>query len=182
MKNFTGSLAAVVLLLVGCGAPPVGSDGSDTSAEEALSSQALSAFTLQYAGLYAGSDTSRAALKSISLRPDGTYVALWVDGTREKGHFSGGTAKVDPLPLTLHAGPHAWTASVQALAGKITVGTQVLLVHGGVQSEAACDATHGRWTDDDPDPTSGLFCICPSPDVLVWSAGGCVTERGKTTR
>ena len=64
----------------------------------------------------------------------------------------------------------------------LMVGTQALLVHGGVQSEAACDATHGKWTDDDPDPASGLFCICPLHEVLVWSAGGCIAERAKPKR
>ena len=169
---------AVSALALGCGASP--DEAAGDSSEEALSSRAPSPYTLQAAGIYESSDARAGALTSIDLHPDGTYAAIWNSGFRQSGRYTAAASRVNPLPLTMRSGSHSWTAHVDVVTGALTSGTAALQVRGGVMSEAACDDTAGSWTDDDADAATGLYCLCPAPKVLIWSAGGCVTKHAKT--
>src|SRR5262249_23890716 len=103
---------------------------------------------------------------ALDLRRDGTYSAT-VNGAKQQGTFTATSAGV-------YSGA-GWTATVAPWSGNLTVtvgaSTEVLVGHPAL--EDACDATGGLWTDDDVDPATGLFCICPAPKVLIWSEGGC---------
>jgi hypothetical protein len=39
--------------------------------------------------------------------------------------------------------------------------------------EDMCDDSGGSWTDDDPDPATGLYCVCEAPKSFIPSLGGC---------
>jgi hypothetical protein len=80
----------------------------------------------------------------------------------------------------MRSGSHSWAAQVNVVSGVLTTGSATLAVRGGVMSESACDDTAGLWSDDETDPATGLFCVCPAHKVLIWSAGGCVTKHAKT--
>ena len=169
---------AVSALALGCGASP--DEAAGDSSEEALSSHAPSPYALQAAGIYENGDTRAGALTSIDLHPDGTYAAVWNSGFHQSGRYTAAASRVNPLPLTMRSGSHSWAAQVNVITGALSSGSATLQVRGGVMSEGACDTTAGSWTDDDADVATGLYCVCPAPKVLIWSAGGCVTKHTKT--
>jgi hypothetical protein len=90
------------------------------------------------------------------------------------------------LPFTFHlfAAGERWRATVEAYDRVLHVernGASFALVADGIvgPDETLCDATGGRWTDDDPDPTTGLYCVCSGGRSYIPSAGGCVERAGK---
>ena len=48
------------------------------------------------------------------------------------------------------------------------------LLRPQASDEELCDSTGGKWTDDDPDPATGLYCICRAGTGFIPSSGGCV--------
>jgi hypothetical protein len=68
---------------------------------------------------------------------------------------------------------------IDAYDGKLRVDrdgseTALQLARPATSDEELCDSTRGQWTDDDPDPQSGLYCICATPASFIPASGGCV--------
>jgi hypothetical protein len=163
-----GILFSLSCLIAACG----GMEGGDEAQALEVAAAAPSPFTLQFTGRYEGTEV-------IELRRDGSYVAITGAGC-EQGRFSSVPAQ-RTLPLELRLRPHgrAWKAVVDAYDGKLR------LLRGGApktlqlsrppkSDEELCDSTQGRWTDDDPDPATGLYCVCPAGTVFIPGKGGCV--------
>jgi hypothetical protein len=151
--------ALLCCVLVACGG--VDSAGDD----EADSATPPSAFMLQFTGTYQGA-------QQLELRPDGTFVA-----GAERGRFHASAARRElPLSIQLRGHQHTWTATIDAYDGKLHVAkaATLQLVRPATSDEELCDSTRGQWTDDDPDPATGLYCICPAPARFIPSLGGCV--------
>jgi hypothetical protein len=117
-------------------------------------------------------------LRWLEVDRDGSYEAL-TDGSSslERGAFVAAPAVA--LPLTFTFGGGAWTASIAAYDDELHVqraGVASILyaVSPVGPNEALCDASEGAWTDDDADPSTGLYCVCPSSTAYIPSAGGCV--------
>jgi hypothetical protein len=157
------------LAAAACGAV----EGGDEAQALETAAAAPSPFTLQFTGRYEGAEV-------IELRRDGTYVAITKAGC-EQGRFSSAPAQ-RTLPLEIRLRPHgrAWKAVVDAYDGRLR------LLRGGApetlqllrpqkSDEELCDATHGRWTDDDPDPATGLYCVCPAGTSFIPGKGGCMS-------
>ena len=159
--------AALVLLplLVACGGPT-----SSTTSDGAELSSAPTPFALQFAGTYLG----KGPLSRLDLRPDGSYLATLPSGV-EGGHFW--AARVKALPLELHLrGRSRLAATVAAYDGRLHTGDTVLqLQRPATSDEELCDGSGGAWTDDDADPQTGLYCICPAPGAFIPAGGGCVS-------
>jgi hypothetical protein len=162
----------VVLILsclatAACGAV---AGGDEAQALEAAAT-APSPFTLQFTGRYEGAEV-------IELRRDGTYVAITSAGC-EQGRFSSAPAqRTLPLEIRLRTRGRAWKASVDAYDGKLRLlrgAPQTLqLLRPQKSDEELCDATHGRWTDDEQDPATGLYCVCPAGTSFIPGKGGCM--------
>ena len=164
MNPATAALLLLFPLLTACG----GSDQS-AAADQAALSGTPTAFALQFAGTYLGSGT----LSRLELHPDGTFVARHAGGT-ERAHFA--VARGKTLPLALHLGGRlALDAEIGAYDGVLHVGGQQLKLQRPARSdEDLCDGSGGKWTDDDPDPRTGLYCVCPAPAAFIPAAGGCI--------
>jgi hypothetical protein len=163
-----------VLFILPCVAMAACGDvgGQDEAEALAMDAAAPGPFTLQFTGRYEGAEV-------IELRRDGSYVAITSAGC-EQGRFSTQPSQRKlPLELRLHTRGRVWKAVVDAYDGKLRA------VHGSsseslqlerphTSDEELCDATHGQWTDDDPDPATGLYCVCPAATSFIPSQGGCV--------
>ncbi|HUJ25099.1 MAG TPA: hypothetical protein VLW85_03715 [Myxococcales bacterium] len=147
--------ALLCLALAACG-------GVDPDApEEADVAAAPTAFVLQFTGTYSGGST-------LVLGRDGGYK---LDGAR--GHFRA-TGAGKSLPLTLAIGRRK--AVIAAYDGKLRFGDEALqLERPAASDEDLCDSTGGKWTDDDADPATGLYCICPAATHFIPASGGCTT-------
>ena len=168
-----GTLAAPLL---GCGSPP-GDETGTAAGEEALRGRAHPpiAQVLQYVGAYTGDGP----FASLELHRDGTFTAT-VDGARKTGRYEGPHAPASVVKLVLITQGASFTATVPS---EWTTKQRLVVTHAGrtetlvspwdAGSESMCDDTHGSWTDDDPDPTTGLFCVCPPPKQYIPSLGGC---------
>jgi hypothetical protein len=145
--------------LVACGGvDPTGVDESDSAIPP-------SAFMLQFTGTYQGSE-------QLELRPDGTFAT-----GAERGRFHAPPTRRElPLSIQLRGRQHTWTATIDAYDGKLHIarGVTLQLVRPATSDEELCDSTRGQWTDDDPDPATGLYCICLAPERFIPSLGGCV--------
>lgn len=162
--------------LLACGSAEQ-ADPTATTSEDALRSAAHPpiAQVLQYVGRYEGNGS----VSSLELRRDGTFLAV-VDGARKAGRYEGPRKPAESIKLALLARGEALSATVP---GDWTAKQRVVVTHAGrsetltspwnAGSEQMCDDTGGAWTDDDPDPATGLYCVCVSPKVYVPSAGGC---------
>jgi hypothetical protein len=138
---------------------------------------ALNAFTLQFVGKYAAASGSAGSLSSVQIRRDGSYTAVFASGTIERGTIDvDPTNKQLPLTFTFSGNGHPWTGSVQNYSDQsMHVGSQALQATTLVgPSETLCDQSGGAWTDDETDPTTGLFCVCGSGTFYIPSLGGCV--------
>jgi hypothetical protein len=129
-------------------------------------------FALQFVGSYAADGPSRADWL-LQLHRDGSY-DFFADSRSERGAFLASPTR--ELPLSFHGA--TWMATATAYDGQLhlisdewTATLRALEPVGPI--EALCDATGGRWTDDDPDGATGLYCVCPSPRVYLPSIGGC---------
>ena len=146
--------ALLCLLLAACGGVDPGAAGDDDV------SAAPSPFVLQFTGRYDGSST-------LVLMRDGTFL---LDG--ERGRFRSPPSRRS-LPITLSLGKRK--AVIAAYDGRLRLGTETLrLARPTTSDEELCDATAGQWTDDDADPATGLYCVCPAGAHFIPSSGGCV--------
>ncbi len=174
------SLSLALLSLVACGASS--NDGTSTT-EEDLSRKKPIPFVLQYVGDYEGNDSGR--VDYILLNRDGTWVGS-IDGWTKHGTFYGPTKVPSPLMppalvlvttglrIDAQIDPGVGWAPNDTMRVTFNGYTQTLTAPWASGNEAICDATHGAWTDDDADPKTGLFCICPAHQSFIPSMGGCV--------
>ncbi len=124
---------------------------------------------LQWIGAFA---SATGPVSALELSRDGTYTAT-VNGVRQHGAFTATAAAV----FTVDGGASGavWTATADPWSGALTakVGAAQATLTGYPATEDACDTTGGGWTDDDVDTPTGLYCVCPPSELLMWSAGGC---------
>lgn len=156
------------LAIAACGAV----EGVDESQAMEMASAAPSPFTLQFTGRYEGAEV-------IELKRDGSYVAITGSGCEQGRFTSVPTQRTLPLEIRLRAHGRAWKAVVDAYDGKLRLlrGTPpptLQLSRPPRSDEQLCDETHGKWTDDDADPATGLYCVCPSGTSFIPGKGGCV--------
>lgn len=185
--------------LLACSGAPSSSEPASNSSEEALrATPPLPAF-LQYVGEYDADASGH--FDWIDFHANGRFEAS-VDGRYATGAYSAPSTWQSPAVLAFkvravdyYAGIHtSWNggpvpAQVQIVVGTskaAVVSTSPAAVDGSDPSmevlrapwiaggESICDATSGSWTDDDADPSTGLFCLCPAPKAYIPSAGGCV--------
>jgi hypothetical protein len=140
---------------------------------------------MQYVGEYDAA--SAAGLTQLTLHVNGTFDAT-SNGPTVRGTFvaagSAGTteamasldgvdangSRVTFRTVTSSTGPSRIEITVVGALGDATLTAPWL-----AGDETMCDATGGRWTDDDPDPSTGLFCVCPAGALYLPSRGGCVS-------
>lgn len=175
-----GCFVACALSSGGCGASTDEGTTDSTTSEE-LSAKAPIPYVLQWVGRYDGDGSGD--VETITLRRTGTFAAK-INGTVHTGRFMGpGKPGQWPLVIAFVSKGDYFTGTIDQWADgtghavmKIKHGASVHTVTAPwlAPSESACDATKGAWTDDDVDPTTGLYCVCPAGDHWVPSAGGCV--------
>ena len=171
---------ALVLPAFGCG----GSDGdaASTTSEE-LATRTPIPYVMQYVGTYDNAKAARGDLASLQLLRSGRYIAKFAGSTHaERGvYFGPSKPGAWPLVLRLITTGHSFTATLGAPnlaygAVRVTrssVDTD-LAARVPAPSESSCDASGGAWTDDEWDPTTNLYCVCPAGKVYIPSQGGCV--------
>jgi len=166
-----------IIPLTSCGAA---ADPVEATSTSDLLPVAHSPFSLQFAGTYRNPTASFGSIESLTLDRDGRYLA------KLAGHWlpEGGVARVGSgttLPLTFHlfGGHERWTATVRDYDRVLFVernGASSALAADGIvgPDETLCDESGGMWTDDDVDPRTGLYCVCPPGEVYLPSGGGCL--------
>jgi hypothetical protein len=173
---------ASLLLILACAACGGAADdaGNVSTNDEALgSAHPPIAQVLQFVGAYTGDGH----VQSLELRRNGTFVAH-IDGVRKTGKFEGphaASATNGPVGLALLTHGEVFHATIPAEWSEyqhidVTRGgaTETLASPWKAGTESMCDDTGGAWTDDDPDPDTGLYCLCASPKAYIPSLGGCV--------
>ncbi len=171
-------LAAFGVLAAAC-------SGAAPSTAASQPAQAPIPFLLQYAGEYDGAGH----LQQLVVHVDGTFDAM-VDGTATHGVYDGPSVPGNASLALQTADGRALTASFQVTAPAAGAPPQVqaaVALEGGTSealvslwvasNEGMCSATRGTWRDDDPDPITGLLCVCERGDVYLPSRGGCVAPR-----
>lgn len=145
--------------------------------------EAASPYLLQFVGEYDAPVGQ--GLTSLSLHVDGSFDAT-VDGRALSGSFGAAGASHAPSALLEDSAGGASSASFAAMARAPGAPAQVTLTLAGAlgsatlvapwvaSNEAMCDATGGRWSDDDPDPATGVYCRCSGGALFLPSRGGCV--------
>ena len=163
-----GALCTFFLLAAACG----GVEAGDEAEALEVAAAAPGPFTLQFIGRYEGTQV-------IDLKRDGTYLAITASGC-EQGRFTSAPSQ-HTLPLEIRLRAHGRTskATVLAFDGKLRVARggppeTLQLLRPQKSDEELCDATHGQWTDDDPDPATGLYCVCPAGTAFIPAQGGCM--------
>jgi hypothetical protein len=167
------SAALLSIFAFACGAAnDCGGDGNDCAVADLDSSRAHppAPFAMQFSGTYLGAGDSAARLE---LHTDGSYLVERA-GEESHGYYSASRVTSLPLALTLK-GRLGGVAQITAFDGLLLFDGETLsLRRPSASDEELCDATGGHWTDDDPDPKSGLYCICADGKSFVPSAGGCL--------
>ena len=170
------SLLLFSILLCACG------DATQSSSDdEALKAKAPIPYVLQWVGEY-DATSNVGDVDWVILRKTGTFAAS-VNGHVETGRFAG-PSKPGQWPLKI-----AFITKGDYFTGTISQwndanGYAVMSIdHYGTKQtvtapwksggETMCDDTGGSWTDDDADPKTGLYCVCPSTQKWIPSAGGC---------
>ncbi len=169
---FYGLAASAASL--GCGSAP--EQESVSSGDDALRAHAHAPIpeVLQYVGAYEGGGT----VSALELRRDGTFTAT-IDGARCSGRYEGPHAPTTAVKIAFIAHGEAFSATVPEWSEKqrlvVTRAGHVETVTSAWKagSEQICDDSGGAWTDDDPDPATGLYCVCASPLQYIPSLGGC---------
>ena len=154
-----------------------------TSTAPSPSPVAPGPFLLQFVGEY---DAHAAGgLTQVALHVDGTFDAT-VAGNAMSGTFVSSGDPHEPSAILRDSDGHASSASFAATASRRGVPAQVTVAIAGALGTASlvspwiaggetmCDATAGKWTDDNPDPATGLYCRCDSAAIFLPSRGGCV--------
>ena len=162
-------------------------EASDVSGETARQeSDALTkrpiAFVRQFVGTYYPNDL-QADVQALELRATGRYKVTFLDGSIETGSLRGPTKPTTPLKIVFLTSGLMFTGVVANGYGTspttLTIkrdGSDTVLVldRPAVADESLCDDSGGSWTDDEADPSTGLYCVCPSPKSFIPSEGGCV--------
>lgn len=166
------SAALLCIFAFACGAATdCGEDGTDCAVAGLDSSRARppAPFALQFTGIYLGTGS----LARLELRADGSYL---VERAGEEAHGYYSATRVTSLPLALTLkGRLGGVAQITAFDDLLLFDGEMLsLRRPSASDEELCDATAGHWTDDDPDPKSGLYCICAEGKSFIPSAGGCI--------
>lgn len=139
----------------------------------------LPPFALQYAGRYAPDDAA-SDLWSLDLYPTGEVRWASREALGVAGVWSAEPrARSLPLELRLATATETLDLTIRTYDGFGTLrrGREVIPVHPLATvgpDEAVCDQSRGAWTDDDPDPSTGLYCLCGPGRAYVPSAGGCI--------
>jgi hypothetical protein len=168
--------------LVACGgAGSAESEGSSGATEEELAARAPIPFVLQYVGEYDGDGSGD--FDWVVLRRNGTFAAS-IDGRVERGSYVGPKAPASPLKVVFVAHGDTFSAIVADDYAQRPPRSTLAITHYGrsekvtsafaASDENMCDSSGGSWTDDDADPKTGLFCVCPGRKVYIPSLGGCV--------
>jgi hypothetical protein len=166
---------AVVLLFLAACSGSASPDGVSASEEE-LRARAPIPYVLQYVGGYEG----HGEVESLFLKRNGTFSAI-VRGARETGVFVGPRHPKEPLVVSLVT--HGDSMRVTLRADWQATRYEADVDHDGAKTtldatfpaggESMCDDSGGSWTDDDPDPATGLYCVCEAPESFIPSLGGC---------
>jgi hypothetical protein len=136
-------------------------------------------FLLQFADTYDVTQPSSTNLATLALSTDGTYLATMNDGTIESGVYTSYGQPTLPFDFALTSGTNWWTARITTYAGPLAItrdgASDVATPEDPVgPNESICDSSGGQWSDDETDPATGLFCLCPSGQSYVPSQGGCI--------
>jgi hypothetical protein len=141
---------------------------------------------LQHVGEYDA--PTGGSVARVALHVDGTFDAT-VDGADVHGTYRGpATPGSAAVVLSLDDGStvdvafraaYAPALPPRALADVTRPGqrVQTLVAPWIADDEGMCDATHGTWHGDGPDPATGLRCRCDDERVYLPSRGGCVAPR-----
>jgi hypothetical protein len=175
-----------LLFSLGCGGADPTNSGDETSSAAETASAAPgylpSSFMLQFAGAYHGSGGAQSSFDSLELRRDGTFAAV-VDGTPKTGRYQEHRASSTTLKINFVLDGESFTGTVddawhEVQHVEITRGTttETLTSSWKAGTEELCDTSGGDWRDDDPDPRTGLYCVCPAAKVYIPSEGGCTDE------
>jgi hypothetical protein len=159
---------------LGCAVPTVGSSSAS------LASTPLPPFALQFMGTYR--PDTHGTTDALVLRSDETY-QLTLGAKIEGGTFGvDPEARKRPLDLDLLANDGTkWSATIAGTEADLHVERGGVAVNWDLvridprSDEDLCEATHGTWDDDDPNPATGLFCDCPASTNFIPAQGGCVT-------
>ncbi len=142
---------------------------------------------MQYVGEYDAPSGGGGPVSSLTLHVDGTFEAASTAGTREGTFALSAPPAMDVVRATLQAADGSTSTctfgaatgfadgpprSQVALGGALGAATLVGQWVGG--DETMCRSTGGHWTDDDPDPATGLYCLCGDRQLYLPSRGGCV--------
>jgi hypothetical protein len=181
-------LSFLFVALEACGGTPPGDAGSGDEQDINVKKAGTPIVeVLEYTGRY--NDVPGGDFGSVVLHRDGTFtrfdphlgVSAGLNYSGPSAPESSGTAalplKLDRLAATV--GPdstfhHALLVVTLNDGSKRTLTSDFVLV-----GETACDNTGGEWTDDDADPKTGLFCLCPKPKMWLHASGGCVAFSKK---
>jgi hypothetical protein len=142
---------------------------------------------MQYVGEYDG--VGAGSFTQLTLHVDGTFDASVAGQTTTGTFLANGVATAAEVPVrlvaagtssvaTFHAAPQSAGPSRYEVDVEGGLGAATLTAPWVASDESECRATGGTWSDDDPDPATGLYCGCPSADLYLPSRGGCV---GATT-
>ena len=151
-----------VSIAAACGGEP------EASSDAAELAPAPTAFALQFTGSYLGAG----AFTRLVLHPDGGWTGQR-GGRSLRGRYLASTPRALPLTFQL-TGAATLRCEVAAYDGRLQCGREALrLQRPATSDEDLCASTGGRWTDDDPDPATGLYCVCGAGLAFLPAAGGC---------
>jgi hypothetical protein len=170
------ALLSLVLGVAACGG---NSNEAASASEDDLTAMAPPPYVLQYVGRYERS--ADGDVDSVVLKRDGTFTAT-VATMAKHGVFVGPREPKDPLVVSLVM--HGDYVRGTVRANWEEMGYEIDVEHYGAKTtlhstfpaggEDMCDDSGGSWTDDDPDPATGLYCACPQSQAFIPSLGGCV--------
>jgi hypothetical protein len=171
------AILPLALVVAACGGNS--NDAGTSASEDDLTATAPTPYVLQYVGRYERS--ADGDVDSVFLKRDGTFTAT-IATTAKHGVFVGPREAKDPLvvSLVMHGDYVRGTvrANWEEMRYEIDVdhyGRKTTLYSAfPAGGEDMCDDSGGAWTDDDPDPATGLYCVCPEAQAFIPSLGGCV--------
>lgn len=181
MRIVHGAVALVAFsTLIACSQHVESESTGKTTRQADVSIEKPIPLVLQFVGSYSSDGSDPGGLSSVELRRDGTYSASFDDGSREDGAFNANRTVSWPINVRLTSWDgHQWRAQITGYDQKLVVAIDgdsgSLTADATVgPDEAICDQSGGTWSDDDADPKTGLYCVCPDGSSYIPSQGGCV--------